>query len=267
MPEASNLTSDGRVRREVVSFVRRGSRLNAAQERAWQAHAAQYVVDVPRGARSTLADPSVRLSVLELYGNANPLIVEIGSGQGDCIAAAAASRPSENFLALEVYKPGLAQTMLHLERLCLPRNVKMLEVDAENSLPTLLGPESIREVWIFFADPWHKTKHHKRRLVSPEFLRALTTLLEPGGIIRTATDWADYAEHQHAAFETVAAEGLLVNLHPSGPRPEGTASDSVSDAMPNEGFAPRFDGRVRTAFEKKATAAGRLVWEFAYQKA
>ncbi|MFV8403290.1 tRNA (guanosine(46)-N7)-methyltransferase TrmB [Dermabacter hominis] len=267
MPEAQNLTSDGRVRREVVSFVRRGSRLSAAQERAWQAHAAQYVVDVPRGARSTLADPSVRLSVSELYGNANPLIVEIGSGQGDCIAAAAASRPSENFLALEVYKPGLAQTMLHLERLCLPRNVKMLEVDAENSLPTLLGPESIREVWIFFADPWHKTKHHKRRLVSPEFLRALTTLLEPGGIIRTATDWADYAEHQHAAFETVAAEGLLVNLHPSGPRPEGTGSDSVSDAMPNEGFAPRFDGRVRTAFEKKATAAGRLVWEFAYQKA
>lgn len=267
MPEASNLTSDGRVRREVVSFVRRGSRLNAAQERAWQAHAAQYVVDVPRGARSTLADPSVRLSVSELYGNANPLIVEIGSGQGDCIAAAAASRPSENFLALEVYKPGLAQTMLHLERLCLPRNVKMLEVDAENSLPTLLGPESIREVWIFFADPWHKTKHHKRRLISPEFLRALTTLLEPGGIIRTATDWADYAEHQYAAFETAAAEGLLVNLYPSGPRPEGTASDSVSDAMPNEGFAPRFDGRVRTAFEKKATAAGRLVWEFAYQKA
>lgn len=267
MPEASNLTSDGRVRREVVSFVRRGSRLSAAQERAWQAHAAQYVVDVPRGARSTLADPSVRLSVSELYGNANPLIVEIGSGQGDCIAAAAASRPSENFLALEVYKPGLAQTMLHLERLCLPRNVKMLEVDAENSLPTLLGPESIREVWIFFADPWHKTKHHKRRLISPEFLRALTTLLEPGGIIRTATDWADYAEHQYAAFETAAAEGLLVNLYPSGPRPEGTASDSVSDAMPNEGFAPRFDGRVRTAFEKKATAAGRLVWEFAYQKA
>lgn len=267
MPEASNLTSDGRIRREVVSFVRRGSRLSAAQERAWQAHAAQYVVAVPRGARSTLADPSVRLSVSELYGNANPLIVEIGSGQGNCIAAAAASRPSENFLALEVYKPGLAQTMLHLERLGLPRNVKMLEVDAENSLPTLLGPESIREVWIFFADPWHKTKHHKRRLISPEFLRALTTLLEPGGIIRTATDWADYAEHQHAAFETVAAEGLLVNLHPSGPRPEGAASDPVSDAMPNVGFAPRFDGRVRTAFEKKATAAGRLVWEFAYQKA
>ena len=267
MPEAPNLTSDGRVRREVVSFVRRGSRLSAAQERAWQAHAAQYVVDVPRGARSTLADPSVRLSVSELYGNANPLIVEIGSGQGDCIAAAAASRPSENFLALEVYKPGIAQTMLHLERLGLPRNVKMLEVDAENSLPTLLGPESIREVWIFFADPWHKTKHHKRRLISPEFLRALTTLLERGGIIRTATDWADYAEHQHAAFETVAAEGLLVNLHPSGPRPEGTASDSVSDAMPNEGFAPLFDGRGRTAFENKATAAGGLVWEFAYQKA
>lgn len=256
----------GRVRREIVSFVRRGSRLTAAQERADEAFAERYVLDVERGQRDTLAAPGVRLDPRAIFGNDHPLIVEIGSGQGDSIAAAAAARPEVNFLAFEVYRPGIAQTLLHLERLGLPRNVRLLEIDAQHSLATLLPEGSISEVWIFFADPWHKAKHHKRRLISEDFLRTLLPLLAPGARVRTATDWADYGAHQARAFAALEAEGLVTNEYPDGPRPAGSTTDAVPEDMPERGFSPRFEGRVTTAFENKAHAAGRLVWELTYTR-
>lgn len=262
-----DLTPDGRIRREIVSFVRRGSRLTTAQADAWNAHHERFVLEIPRAHRDTLADPNFRIVTRELFGNDNPVIVEIGSGQGDSVASAAASRPDVNFLAFEVYRPGVAQTLIHLERLGLPNNVRIAELDAEHSIVTLLAPESLHEVWVFFADPWHKSKHHKRRLISPEFVRTLVSLLEVGGTIRTATDWADYANHQFLAFETVANEdGSLRNVFPEGPRPVGTTTDVIPDDMPHSGFSPRFDGRVRTAFENKAANAGRLVWELTYTR-
>lgn len=254
-----------RPRREIVSFVRRGSRLTAAQQRAWEAHSARYVLDLPAGPRDTVVRKDIRLDPQDTFGNDHPLIVEIGSGQGDSVASAAASRPDINFLAFEVYRPGIAQTLLHLERLGLPPNVRLLEFDAQHSLPTLLEPGSITEIWVFFADPWHKTKHHKRRLISAPFVRTLAAMLVPGGVIRTATDWAHYGCHQAQAFGEVEAEGIVYNEYPDGPRPLGTTSDDVPAQMPLTGWSPRFEGRVRTAFEAKAAAAGRLVWELTYR--
>lgn len=259
MPEA-------RPRREIVSFVRRGSRLTAAQERAWESHSSEYVLDLPKGQRDTVVAPGTTLDLHAIFGNSKPVIVEIGSGQGDSVASAAASRPDVNFLAFEVYRPGVAQTLLHLERLGLPRNVRILEFDAQHTIAALLPAEALLEIWVFFADPWHKSKHHKRRLISDDFVRTLADLLRPGGVIRTATDWAHYADHQQRAFLAAEADGILTNVFPEGPRPLGTTTDDIPDDMPTTGFSPRFDGRVRTAFEGKAEAAGRLVWEFTFQK-
>ncbi|CAM4025875.1 tRNA (guanosine(46)-N7)-methyltransferase TrmB [Helcobacillus massiliensis] len=272
MPEQTPTENSGRTRsaaasrprREIVSFVRRGRRLTEEQTEAWDAHHEQYMLDVPQGERDTLIHPDVRLDPVKLFGNDNPLIIEIGSGQGDNIAQAAADMPDHNFLAFEVWGPGNAQTVVHLQRLGLPQNLRILEFDAEHSLPGLLPESSVEEVWIFFADPWHKTKHHKRRLVSAGFLEELHTLLKPGGRVRTATDWADYASHQAHAFETVAARGLFTNDHPDGPRPTGSTTDEIPEDSPATGWAPRFERRVRTAFEGKALRAGRLIWDLSY---
>ena len=262
----STFSSTDRPYRQIVSFVRRGARMTSGQEKSWHKYSDFYVLDVERAQRDTLAAAHVSLAPEEIFANQNPLIVEIGSGMGDALANAAAKHPENNYLAFEVYRPGIAQTLSTLARLALPENVRLLELDAEHTIDQLLPPDSISELWIFFADPWRKQKHHKRRLVSKEFLEKVLPLLKPGAVIRTATDWAHYAYTQANAFEALAAEGKLINLYPDNARPVGESTDKIPEDMPTLGFAPRFDDRVLTNFEAKAQAAGRLVWEFAYQK-
>ncbi|MCS6712268.1 tRNA (guanosine(46)-N7)-methyltransferase TrmB [Brachybacterium sp. EF45031] len=254
--------SDGpRPPRQVVSFVRRGSRLTRSRQDAWDRLAAQYVLDVPRGVRDTLPAPEVRLDPLEVFGRQAPLVVEIGSGQGENIAAAAARDPGRDHLAFEVYLPGVAETLDRLDRAGAPRNVRLLPLDALHAIAQLLPPGSVTEVWINFPDPWHKSRHHKRRLVNPPLLDALGEVLALGAVLRLATDWAEYAAHMRQVLD---ADDRLESLHPEGPRPHGETTDPVPADMPALGWAPRFDGRVRTSFERKAQDAGRLVWDLAY---
>lgn len=251
-----------RPERQVVSFVRRGSRLSRSRQEAWDRLAEHYVLDLPRGARDTVPDPSARLDTVEVFGRSAPLVVEIGSGQGENIAAAAAAHPERDHLAFEVYIPGVAQTLDRIERAGRPENLRLVPLDALHSLGVLLPARSIDELWIFFPDPWHKSRHHKRRLVNPPLLRTVLPLLAPGGVLRLATDWAEYAGHMRAVLD---AEPALTPLHPDGPRPQGTTSDPVPEDLPELGWAPRFEGRVRTSFERKAQDAGRLVWDLAYR--
>lgn len=250
--------------REIVSFVRRGDRLSSSRQDAWDRLSGQYVLDLPRGERDTLPDPDARLDLEQVFGRRAPLVVEVGSGQGENIAAAAAARPDRDHLAVEVYLPGLAQTLDRIERAGLPGNVRLLPLDAQRSLPVLLGPGTIQELWVFFPDPWHKSRHHKRRLVNPPFLDAVLPLLASDGVLRLATDWAQYAHHMR---EVLDADPRLVPLHPEGPRPEGEAADPVPEGLPELGWAPRFEGRVKTSFENKGRRAGRLVWDLAYSPA
>ena len=126
-----------RTPRHVVSFVRRGDRLTPSRQAAWDRLADTYVLDLPRGQRDTLPDPEARLDLPELFGRSAPLVVEIGSGQGENIAAAAAADPARDHLAVEVYAPGLAHTLMRLERADLPPNVRLLPLDAQPSLPQL----------------------------------------------------------------------------------------------------------------------------------
>ncbi|HIY23559.1 MAG TPA: tRNA (guanosine(46)-N7)-methyltransferase TrmB [Candidatus Brachybacterium merdigallinarum] len=252
-----------RTPRHVVSFVRRGDRLTPSRQAAWDRLADTYVLDLPRGQRDTLPDPEARLDLPELFGRSAPLVVEIGSGQGENIAAAAAADPARDHLAVEVYAPGLAHTLMRLERADLPPNVRLLPLDAQPSLPQLLPPASITELWVFFPDPWRKARHHKRRLINPPFLDALLPLLADGARLRLATDWAQYAHHMRQVLD---ARPELRLLHPDGPAPGSTTADPLPEDMPQTGWAPRFEGRVLTSFENKGQEAGRLIWDLAYTR-
>jgi len=226
-----------------VSFVRRSGRVSDAQERALADLAPRYLVDVPRDVASTSVRPGARLDVAAEYGRRAPLVVEIGSGQGHAIVAAAAARPETDFLAVEVFRAGVARTMLDADRAG-ARNLRIVEANAPEVLEHLLPEGSAAEVWIFFPDPWHKTRHHKRRLVKAGFGATVAQALREGGMLRLATDWEDYALQMRDVLD---------------------ADASFERAFAGE-WAPRFDGRVLTAFERKGERAGRAIRDLAYRR-
>ena len=178
----------------------------------------------------------------ERFGREAPLVVEIGSGVGEATVALAAARPSYDVLAFEVWHPGVADTFHRMEQADVS-NVRMVSVDAVWSVQHLLAPDSVRELWTFFPDPWPKKRHHRRRLVTPDFARHAATRLEPGGLWRLATDWSDYAEQM---VEVLDAEPLLENVH-AGP-------------------APRWHDRPLTRFERRGLDAGRSITDLTYRR-
>ncbi|MCB7136407.1 tRNA (guanine(46)-N(7))-methyltransferase TrmB [Cellulosimicrobium marinum] len=254
-----------RYRTQPVSFVRRSGRLARRQQRAWDAHRDEFVVDVPRDVARTSVDPGFVLDPAAVFGRQARLVVEIGSGQGEAVVAAAEADPATDFLAVEVYAPGLAQTVLRASQRGLT-NVRLVQANAAELLATTLPQGSVDELWVFFPDPWHKSRHHKRRLVAPSFVPLVERVLRaPGagagsdggpadatvggadaGTLRLATDWAEYAEQMLEVLD--AAPGLR-NVHGPG------------------GTAPRFAGRVLTGFERKGEAAGRVITDLEYVRA
>jgi len=223
-------------RSEPVSFIRRGGRLKDRQQRAWDELHADHVVDVPRNGPDTSVDPGFRLDVETLFGRRAPLVVEIGSGRGEALVAAAAEHPEHDYLGLEVYVPGVAQTLVTMRHHGVT-NVRLAVVNATEALATMLAPESVRELWTWFPDPWHKKRHHKRRLVTVPFTQLIARVLEPGGTWRFATDWDDYAQ--------AAADVLIASPHIDG------------------GPVPRHEARALTRFESKGIAAGRTIHDLA----
>ncbi len=227
------LTDDGRRVREVLTYARRGSRLTSPrQERGWEQYAEQWLIPD----EAVEADD---FSWARYFGREAPLIVEIGGGVGEATAALAAARPSANILSLEVWLPGVAESMWRVGEAG-AENVRFCSVDAVWSLEHLFGEQDIAELWTFFPDPWHKTRHHKRRLVTPEHTRLIASRLVAGGTWRLATDWAEYAEQM---VEVLDAEPLL----------EG-------------GVVERWAERPITKFERKGLAKDRLITDLAYRR-
>lgn len=222
------------VRREVVSFARRDGRLSHRHQQAWDAHHAQYVVEPPRSVRSTSIDETWTFDAASVFGRVAPLAVEIGSGDGDAVLAAAQAHPEVDYLAVEVYKPGLARTIVGARSRGLT-NLRVLVGDARALLEHGLPEASVSELRVLFPDPWPKARHHKRRLVDGGFARAAARVLVDGGDLRLATDWADYADQMLAV---ASADADLVNASP-----EGT-------------WAPRGE-RVVTRYERKGIDLGR----------
>ncbi|CAM3679434.1 tRNA (guanosine(46)-N7)-methyltransferase TrmB [Isoptericola cucumis] len=238
-----------------VSFVRRSARLTTAQRKAWETRRARYVVDVPPHVAVTSVHPDWRFDAEATFGRRAPLVVEVGSGQGEAIVGAAAAHPERDHLALEVYTPGLAQTIVRAGHAGADpgqgggapgnelTNLRLMQVDAAELLASALPAGSVDELWVFFPDPWHKSRHHKRRLVTPELAAVVARVLRPGGTWRLATDWAEYAAQMVRVLE---------------------ASDDFRNAHGPGAPAPRFEGRVRTSFEKKGADAGRAVTDLEY---
>jgi len=226
------LTDDGRRMREVLSYSRRGSRFTPSERTAWEAHHAEWVVP-----DEAVDEPGFTWS--SWFGREAPMIVEVGSGVGEATVALAATRPTYDVLALEVWRPGVAATLGRLAEAGVG-NARMCSIDAAWSLDHLLAPGSLSEVWTFFPDPWPKTRHHKRRLVDSDFARLVAERLLPGGTWRLATDWAGYAEQMVAILD--AEESL-----------EG-------------GAVERWQERPVTKFERKGLEAGREITDLAYRR-
>ena len=232
-----------RFRDKPVSFVRRSGRMTDGQEAAWQRLAARYVIDVPRDEAVTSILPGSEIDPAAVYGREAPLIVEIGSGQGHAIVHAASTTPEVDFLAVEVFRAGLARTMLDADRAG-ARNLRLVEANAPEVLEHLLPEASVDELWIFFPDPWHKSKHNKRRLVAPSFVPLAARALRSGGLLRLATDWEEYARQMRS---------VMADAEEFVPTFEGD-------------WAPRFPGRTMTAFERKGIAKGREIRDLVYRR-
>jgi tRNA (guanine-N7-)-methyltransferase len=226
-----------------VSFVRRSGRMSEAQERAWSELAPRFVIAAPRDAAATSIRPGAAIDPHQVWGRHAPLIAEIGSGQGHAIVHAASGAPDTDFLAIEVFRAGLARTMLDAERAGVG-NLRLVEANAPEVLQHLLPAASLDELWVFFPDPWHKKKHTKRRMVTAEFAETARTALRERGMLRLATDWEDYALQMRDVLDE---------------------ADGFERAFEGE-WAPRFDGRVLTAFERKGSRAGRDIRDLAYRR-
>lgn len=222
-------------RPQPVSFSRRGGRLGERQQRVWDDLADDYVLDPPRDGPSTSVDPAWRLDLPATFGRTAPLVVEIGSGYGEALSHAALEHPELDFLALEVYVPAVAQSLLHIRREGLT-NIRLVVANAPEMLTHTLVPASVHELRIWFPDPWHKTRHKKRRLITPAFAELAARVLQPGASWRIATDWADYGEQISEVLE-------------GSPDFEG-------------GRTERFEGRPITRFEAKGLTVDREIHDF-----
>lgn len=220
--------------RTVRSFVTRAGRITPAQQRALGELWPRFGLDHARES----------LQAQALFGRRAPLTLEIGFGNGDNLLALAGAHPERDYLGVEVHRPGVGRLLLALARHGFG-NVRVICHDAVEVLDAQIAPATLAEVLILFPDPWPKKRHHKRRLVQREFVDLVASRLEPGGMLRLATDWEPYA---HAMLEVLGAAPLLVNT-----------ADSRA-------FVPRPSGRAPTRFEQRGTRLGHEVWDLAFRR-
>jgi len=220
--------------RAIRSFVTRSGRITPAQERALEELWPHYGVEVTAAA----------VDLDALYGRHARRVAEIGFGNGDNLLTLAASRPAEDFLGIEVHRPGVGRLLLQLKELGLG-NVRVVCRDAVEVLERGLSGQCLDEILILFPDPWPKKRHHKRRLVQPAFVALLADRLKSGGALRLATDWEPYAGEMLAAL---SAEPRLRNLAADG------------------GFTPRPHERLPTRFERRGERLGHKVWDLEFRR-
>jgi tRNA (guanine-N7-)-methyltransferase len=219
----------------IKSFVKRAGRTTSGQAKAFELYGPRYVLPYT-------AAPLDRTAVFGAEAASRPLILEIGFGMGDATAHIADFMREKNFLGCEVHEPGVGALLKHIGERELT-NLRILQHDAVEVLDHMLPEQSLDGVHIFFPDPWHKTKHHKRRLLQTPLVAKLAARLKPGGYLHCATDWEPYAQQM---LEVLGAEPLLKN----------TA----------EGYAPKPDYRPLTKFEKRGLRLGHGVWDLVYTR-
>lgn len=229
---AENLKS-----RHILSFAKRDSRLTRGQKEALDSLAGVYVLPADK----------ITYDFTAIFGNINPVVLEIGFGIGSSLLEQAIANPNLNFVGVEVYQSGVAKLLMGIKEHNLS-NIKIISIDALVLLQSKLSAGSIAKVQLFFPDPWPKARHHKRRIVRDIFLTAVHKILSTGGVLHIATDWENYAE---SISEEVAKTGLYHEI---------TAEDYLK--------AEYFQNlkRPTTKFEQRGLSLGHKIYEFYYQK-
>lgn len=215
----------------IKSFVRRRGHLSKGQQRAIEEGMPIWGIDY---------NPAQKLDFEAAFGRPGPSWLEIGFGMGETTAKIAQAHPDVNYLGVEVYPAGVGAMIKRIEEEGI-RNVRIMSHDVIDIVENMIPDASLDRVLIYFPDPWRKKKHHKRRLVRPDFISPLCDKLKPGGLLHCATDWENYAEQM---LEVLQAEPKLRNTC--------------------DGFAPRPDERPLTKFENRGIKLGHGVWDLLY---
>ncbi len=221
--------------RRIRSFVRRPGRITTAQQRALTDLMPRWAVP---------ADPEV-LDLPALFGRDAPRVLEIGFGDGEALYTCAVNHPDIDYLGVEVHEPGIGHLLVLLGRADLT-NVRIADRDAVDVIANRITAASLDAVNLFFPDPWPKKRHHKRRIVQPEFVSSIARILKPGGLFHIATDWDDYTRQCH---EVMAAA------------PQFSAADSAHLQHDALAFRPP------TRFERRGRRLGHEVTDLYYRRA
>ncbi|TGD72733.1 tRNA (guanosine(46)-N7)-methyltransferase TrmB [Mangrovimicrobium sediminis] len=227
--------SDPRQARPIRSYVLRTGRMTPGQQRAFDEHWARWGLEHADGA----------LDFERAFGRGGPRVLEIGFGMGQSLVTMAAAAPTTNFVGVEVHRPGVGR-LLHSMADQGVDNIRVYCHDAVEVLRDCIAPESLDGIQIFFPDPWHKKRHHKRRLIQPPFVELLVSRMAPGGLLHLATDWENYAEQM---LEVLSACAALRN-----------------QAGPGQ-YSPRPDSRPLTKFEQRGERLGHGVWDLLFTRA
>jgi tRNA (guanine-N7-)-methyltransferase len=255
--------------RRIRSFVRRAGRTTNAQSRAINELAPQFLIPF----KQALFDWSVFGQDPDL-DNSPQRILEIGFGMGESTAHIAQVRPQDVFLGIEVHEPGVGALLKKIGELQLS-NLRLIQHDAVEVLEQMITKDSLDGVHIFFPDPWHKKRHHKRRLIQKDFLTLLASRLKTGGYIHLATDWQHYAEqmllvlNQHPDLENCSKQSMLlraIELSNTDQEIGGIVFSYDHLAKPHPGYVERPAYRPTTKFENRGLKLGHGVWDLLYRK-
>ena len=220
--------------REIKSFVLRQGRLTVAQQNALENHWQDYGIDFSRQL----------LDFKTLFDNDHDVILEIGFGNGESLLQQAINQPQYNFIGIEVHGPGVGH-LIHEAHAQKVENIKVIRHDAVEVLEQQITDNSIKQLQLFFPDPWHKKRHHKRRIIKPAFIQLVQQKLKPGGFFHMATDWQHYAEQM---LEEMDATELFRNISGKG------------------NYSKTQGARCETKFERRGIRLGHGVWDLIYEK-
>ncbi|WP_299202785.1 tRNA (guanosine(46)-N7)-methyltransferase TrmB [uncultured Amphritea sp.] len=220
--------------RTVKSFVLRAGRMTEGQQKAMET---QWPV--------MGLEPGVgMLDLAEVFGREAPVVLEIGFGMGDSLIEMAKAQPENNYIGIEVHRPGVGRLLSNAEKEGLT-NIRVFCHDAIEVLANCIPDGSLSTLQLFFPDPWHKKKHHKRRIVQPEFAETIRKKLNVGGIFHMATDWENYAEHM---MEVMSAAPGYNNVAGEGQ------------------YSPQPEWRPVTKFQKRGERLGHGVWDLMFER-
>lgn len=220
-------------KKSIRSFVIRSGRMTEGQKLAFDACWQEYGLSLHDG----------RVDYNTVFGNRNPVVLEAGFGMGDSLLSMAKAEPDKNFIGIEVHPPGVGRLISSAHREGV-KNLRVYMADANDVLVDCIPDSSLDRFQLYFPDPWHKKKHHKRRIVQPDFVNTVTRKLLPGGVLHMATDWENYAEH------------MLKILN---------ATDGLKNTA--ESYAQRPAFRPVTKFEKRGENLGHGVWDLLFESA